>query len=180
MRFNAEIELQTDPQSGELLATVRATPASQPPNQSSSDKLDRGSLVGAILIIALWVIGLSWVGHWTWVVKIGGVTRLEDYRFFLLVTALSGAIGALGVVIFHLHRYYYSKSRPNVPSWVPINNLVVKPILWPVAAAVFAPVIPFIVYGLDGNPLRVCIVALASGAMWPSVLLKVIPGLARQ
>jgi len=138
----------------------------------------------ALLFVLVWIGGIS-LGL---VVVLDG-SALGAQREFVLAAALGGALGGLTGIAGHFISYFRSwqlwseavsrtassetpeQARPP-QRWNPTNNLLVKPLLYPVGGIVAGLILALVFLDTGVNCLRILLLGLVGGVLWPTVLKK--------
>jgi len=130
-------------------------------------------------LFMIWAVALGFAGWWVW---INGTQLGNATLSYLLIAALSGALVGLAkavreLQIFISHAWLSTKdaSKIQFPN-SPINNLIVKPLLWPLPGAVFGLVLAAIFVDAGTGHVKVMLLGLVGGILWRTILQK-LPGM---
>jgi len=132
-------------------------------------------VLAAIALILLWVTGLGVAGWWTWT---RGIPNLTPTVSFLLIASLFGALGGVTVAIRELQTFLssswlFQKGNPKGEAQgSPLNNLVIKPALWPIPGAALGLVLASIFVDEGTGHIKVALLGLVGGLLWVRVLKK--------
>jgi len=150
---------------------VTITPDPRIAKERPEEVLKMWKLIRAALLLLAWAGGLVFAGRWLWGEVHAEIDLLEQLKYptFVMLAAYWGAVGGWGITVLHVHRYVWEVVNVRNTNWNAPNNTFIKPLLWPLAAAAFGVAIPFLVFEVDTDPLRIAAFALAGGATWPNV-----------
>jgi len=118
-------------------------------------------------------IGLVLV--WLTLISLGfgfilGRPSIGDQSRFLLTAALAGAFGSLSTLSIPLHAYFRSCWHQELaPQWVPINNLLIKPLLYPIGGMGGGLILALVFLEIGVSDLRVLLLGLVGGVLWNTV-----------
>lgn len=138
----------------------------------------------ALLFVLVW-IGVIAMGL---MVVLDG-SALGTQSEFVLAAALGGALGGVTGIAGHFISYFrswqlWSEAAARTASsespgqvqlpqrWNPTNNLLIKPLLYPVGGIVAGLILALVFLDTGVNCLRILLLGLVGGVLWPTVLKK--------
>lgn len=124
-----------------------------------------------VVMFVLWTAGLGLASYWIWT---GGMA-LSERHVFLLVASVFGAVGGLARAIRDVQIFSWRRWR-NMATGSPTNNLILKPVLWPIPGAILGLVLAFIFLDEKTSPLKVALLGSVGGICWVK-LLSNLPGM---
>jgi len=131
-------------------------------------------VVVPLLIILLWSIGLGLASWWFWT---EGLAQTSPTQRFLLVAALFGALGGMIESARGLWKNVFQIWEKNTGHadhihGSPLNNFVVRPILWPIPGAVLGVAFAAILLDEGTNLLKVALLGTVGGLLWQTIQKK--------
>ena len=138
----------------------------------------------ALLFVLVWIGGIS-LG----LVGVLDGSVLGEESEFVLAAALGGALGGITGMAGHFISYFrswqlWSEAVARATSsgtagqvqppqrWNPTNNLLIKPLLYPVGGIVAGLILTLVFLDTGVSCLRILLLGLVGGVLWPTVFKK--------